>query len=696
MTENVGGAFERYCAGYVAAGSWEPVPQRLRMGAAPSDWRARAAEELDEEWIRFLADHGVTHLFTVYSKGFGPKTEEPVRQCGREMLRLAHKHGMAAVAYLSDTVIMETFSLEEPDVANWLQVNDRGGAVFYGGDQTHRRRGCFNNPKWRAYLTGMIRRAFNDGFDATQPDNDIWWPEPDSCRCEHCRSGFRAFVKARYPTPDASMDRFGLPTLEAVEPPLYGHWFRPSDLDAIRNPMIQEWIRFRCRSIADFRKHLGEFVRAECPGMSLLLPSSGVTTRNMAWLHGDDHDLTVGLLPLWTTEEPLPCVYDAERDALGSKVRSMRLARRCGAIMCHNAYIAHEGPAKPEAMLAEGLAFNQGALGGVAAFHWGSRHWPEYNDRYIAFLRENRTLLTHVEGVAEVAVLHSSATLAFDGLAARSRVIAMEQLLAQNNVIFEPILDRHLDDLGRYRILVLPGVTCMSDEEARRIADWVAAGGALLATDGASSKDAWRRPRPFPALAEVFGWAANRDGLAQSGEGIDFRMKDGPQKGHGFRRHGRGAAAYIPRIEFDWGQPDPDNRDYRAYPWNRWTLPANGAEILSTLHRLGYNQLSTTFPRWVVCELMRPRNAPGLALHAVNYRKGQPVGAAALSLRVPDDWQEVNVAALSPEWSGPRAADVTFSGTRADIIAPGFDTYCLFHVTPRNATGRDRKPDVSR
>ena len=670
-----------YFDGFVSAGCWEPTPQRIRMGAAPADWARKAEQELDESWIGFLAEHGVNNLITVYSKGFGPKTEEPIRQRGRILAELAHKHDMTACAYLSDTVMLETFALEEPDVVHWLQVNADGRPVHYGGDQTHRRRGCFNNPKWRDYMKGMIRRAFDDGYDATQPDNDIWWPEPDGCRCGVCREKFRAFVKERYSAPDAMMDRFGLPTLEAVEPPLYSPWFRPSDLDDIRNPMIQEWVWFRCQSIRDFRQALWDFVQSECPGMTLLLPSSGVTTRNMAWMHGEDHNGTVGMIPLWSTEEPLPCVFDPEADALGSKIRSMRLARRCGAVMCHNAYIAHEKHAKPEAMLAEGLAFNQGALGGVAAFHWASRHWPEYNDRYIGFLRKHRDLLTRVEGMAEVALLRNSTTLAFDGLHKRACAVLMEQVLIQHDVIFEPILDRHLEELDRYRILVLPGATCVSNEQAEKIARWVEAGGSLLATDAASSKDAFRRPRPWPALAEVFGWPADERAVSQSGEGIDFTLAESFRAGHVFRRFGKGLAAYLPRLEFDLGEPDADNRFFRAYHWNRWTLPKNTPEVLAVLRQLGYDQIYTTFPRWVVCELLRPRKVDGLVAHAVNYRKGCAAGPAQLDVRAPEGWGTASARAFSPEWPEGRELSVEGGQSRLRMETPEFDTYLLLHLT---------------
>lgn len=656
-----------YFDGMATAGSWESILQRLRMGSAPADWMEQSERELDEPWIEFLASRGVTALMCFYSKGFGPETEAPVRENGRRLAELGHKHGMKAIAYLSDTVMLETFSLEEPDVLNWLQVNQDGEPVHYGGDQTHRRRGCFNNPHWRAYMKRMIKLARDDGFDGSQPDNDIWWPEPDSCRCAVCRDKFRQFLKERFPTPEASIERLGLPSLDAVEPPLYSVWFRPWDQDAIRNPMIQEWIWFRSESIADFRRELWDYVRTECPGMELFLPSSGVTARNMAWLHGEDHNRTTGIMPNTCTEEPLPCVYDPEADALGSKIRSMRLARRCGSIMMHNAYLAHEGPAKAEAMLGEGLAFNQGALGGVTAFHWGHHDWPDATDRYLQFLGEHRDLLTHVGSMAEVAVWHSAATFAFDGLRQRMCAILMEQALIQHDVIFDIILDRHLDELDRYKLLILPGSTCMTDEQAKAIVGWVESGGSVLATDGASSKDAWRRERPRPALAELFGW--------------DGEAKGGRQFVQVFREFGKGRAAYIPNVEANLGDPQADNQFYKTYHWDRWRLPDNTAEILATVRALGYDQLATSFPRWVVCELTRLTRLPGIALHMLNYRKGVGVGSGSVSVRLPEGWAGAMVELFSPEWDGGRPLECAISDGRIQMLTPQFDSYCVAHIS---------------
>ena len=666
--------------GLASAGCWESIPHRLRMGEAPSDWKQKAEQEQDPAWFEFLAKHGITFIMTYYSKGFGPIAEAPVREQARRMAATARKFGMRTAAYLSDTVMLESCSLEEPRVTDWLQVNAAGQPIHYGGDQTHRRRGCFNNPLWRAYLKQMIALARDDGFDAVQPDNSIWWPEPEGCRCRVCREKFRAFLMRRFPDPESAFDRFGLNSVAAMEPPVYSIWFQPWDRDDLRNPLIQEWAMFRAESIADFRREALQFVQAQCPNMLLLMSSSGITARNMIWLHGEDHNQTCGLLPVMCTEEPLPCVYEPEAEALGCKVRSMRLARRCGAIMYHNAYSAHEPGAKPEAMLGEGLAFNQGALGSVAAFHWASHAWPEVTDRYVRFLHEHKPLLTRVNGMAETAVWHSSATFAFDGLPRRMAAILMEQTLIQHNVLFDIILDKHLAELGRYRLLILPGSTCMSDAQAQQIIEWVKEGGSLLATDQASSKDQWRRNRPWPALAEAFGWPTGDRMMSQSGEGEYFELQESFRGDATFQACGKGLAAYIPRLEADPGAPQPDNQFYKTFHWNRWKLPANTGDILATIERLGYNQLTTTFPCWVLCELVRLTQVPGLALHMLNYRKNAPVAPASIRLRLPEAWTSSSVKLYSPEWAGDRPAEVSLDNGFLNVSTPEFDSYCVAHI----------------
>ena len=72
-----------------------------------------------------------------------------------------------------------------------------------------------------------------------------------------------------------------------------------------------------------------------------------------------------------------------------------------------------------------------------------------------------------------------------------------------------PYLPIHIDDLERdaaqFRLLILPNLGVMSDEQVARVRRFVEGGGSLLATGQSSLGDAWGDPRADFALADLFG-----------------------------------------------------------------------------------------------------------------------------------------------------------------------------------------------
>lgn len=75
------------------------------------------------------------------------------------------------------------------------------------------------------------------------------------------------------------------------------------------------------------------------------------------------------------------------------------------------------------------------------------------------------------------------------------------------DIIFPPLgyEGQIRDDLERYRVLVLPEASYLSDHEVEMLRDWVAAGGLLLATGAIATHDQYGIPRESPALADVTG-----------------------------------------------------------------------------------------------------------------------------------------------------------------------------------------------
>jgi hypothetical protein len=61
------------------------------------------------------------------------------------------------------------------------------------------------------------------------------------------------------------------------------------------------------------------------------------------------------------------------------------------------------------------------------------------------------------------------------------------------------------DDLARYRVLVVPDASFLSDVEADMLREWVRKGGRLVATGPLGTHDQYGLPRESPALADVTG-----------------------------------------------------------------------------------------------------------------------------------------------------------------------------------------------
>lgn len=81
------------------------------------------------------------------------------------------------------------------------------------------------------------------------------------------------------------------------------------------------------------------------------------------------------------------------------------------------------------------------------------------------------------------------------------------QALLEARIPFDSVDTAFLDaaSLRRYKLLILPNVAVLSDEQCRQIRDFVAAGGAIVATHETSLYDEFGKKRTDFALADLFG-----------------------------------------------------------------------------------------------------------------------------------------------------------------------------------------------
>src|SRR5262249_47641126 len=109
-----------------------------------------------------------------------------------------------------------------------------------------------------------------------------------------------------------------------------------------------------------------------------------------------------------------------------------------------------------------------------------------------------------VDNIADVAVLHSFSSMAFNNDRPHQSFMLATQVLIQAKIPFDIIFDDNLRNLSKYLVLVLPNQECFSDQELNLIRNFVKQGGGLVATEHSSLLTEWRRRRNGFRLQDLF------------------------------------------------------------------------------------------------------------------------------------------------------------------------------------------------
>ncbi len=141
--------------------------------------------------------------------------------------------------------------------------------------------------------------------------------------------------------------------------------------------------------------------------------------------------------------------------------------------------------------------------------------WHYRNERY----------LRNEEPLARAAIVYSQQTAQhYGGTQARQRVedhtLGYYQALIEARIPFEMVHDRLLDPvhINQFRVLVLPNIAALSDQQCGQLRDFVERGGGIVATHETSLYDEMGVRRKDFGLADLFG--AAYDGA------VDARMQN--------------------------------------------------------------------------------------------------------------------------------------------------------------------------
>jgi hypothetical protein len=137
--------------------------------------------------------------------------------------------------------------------------------------------------------------------------------------------------------------------------------------------------------------------------------------------------------------------------------------------------------------------------------------WLQTVEELYAWHHRNERYLRNETPIARVGLVYSEQTRDFYGkdeaeAKVDDHVKGMYHALLEARVPFEMLHDAFLDadHVDRFKLLILPNVAALSDEQCRRLAEYVARGGSLLATFETSLYDETGAPRKEFGLGDVF------------------------------------------------------------------------------------------------------------------------------------------------------------------------------------------------
>ena len=646
-----------------AGGSHEPLIFMLRVGGEPAGARQSYEHAQSEDVIRRLKEQGVEVFHTHLYKGFGMAAEKSEMEDARRTAAIAHRLGLKVDSYIQwNTMAYETFFAEEPRAKDWVQRDAAGQPILltYGFEQSWRYRPCFANPNYLEYLKRIVRYSVAEvKTDFIHFDNFDLNPEPDSCHCQYCTLGFREYLKVKY-SAAVRGERFGFENVDYVNPPLWNASNPPQKMEVIRDPVIQEWVAFRCHVMSDSLRQMAEYARSMNPEVAIEVNPHGITGGNRAWEAGLDHAQFLHWTDGFWTEEPNePGMEDDGR--LITRIRSYKLARAFQNILL--AYVAGDKVA-----LAECLAFNQ-TLGFA-----GVDPLQDETLRFLRFYREHRDLYTATEDDATVALLRSYPSITYHNARAQLGAILVEQALIQSRIPFRLIFDEHLADLSRYKVLILPDSECLSDSQLAGIRSFVKNGGGLVAIGQAGLYDEWLRPRRTPGLSDLV--PSQKRGHAY-GEEARWRQLAGPTARS---EYGGGRAAYVPGVEFDG--PLPAMPPYFAINNRFWKKPANAEQIADAVRWAARDALPACIggPDYLVANLVAQPGNKRWLLHLVNYNARRVPVVSSVDVTLPLAKQPAGIRLLSPDASEARTLTAQSGVGGVHFKIPEIATYAVVVV----------------
>lgn len=645
----------------------EPIEFLLRRGDHSDDLTAHYQRMLEPDNIKQMAAAGVTYGRIFFYKGFGFDYEASHIEQAKKAAKLMHELGMKVSLYVGGTMFVETFYRETPTAINWEQRDQWNQPVTYG-QQTYRHYACPNEPAYRDYLRRVLKIGIEElNADEIAFDNIMLQSEPHSCHCSRCLAAFSTSLKRKYPTRDAALRRFGYPDTDWVQAPRWESEAQPQELSVLDDPVLQEWVRFRCETLANYSKDLYDSVKRLNSSVAVLFNIKGVYSFNRYWTNAVYHPLYANHIDMMAFDTG---GYDEHIDertgALVSQIRSYKVARRLNS-SCEDAFsndlraavhmaFGYQKPVCVPSPMGSG-AFN--------TFTPLLEFFREYNSRYY----------TDANNIADVAIVRDWASMAYSISDAYVPATLMEQVLIQYKVPFDLLFDEELDRLDKYKAVILADQECISDAQEELLLRYVRGGGTLLLTGRTGIYDQWRETRARRALLPA----------RTEGKGRILLLPDIVPAA--VARQGGG----------DFIDPEPGATAHRTTQMSpsQWVLPKNHNELYQVVASgiPGGVSVWTDAALTTVMEVLERSKTAETIVHFVNFTQ-EPQAPFNVQLNRNRFSAAESALLFSPEREDPQALGIATSKDAFIISVPEIRTYAML-VLKQGSTGQENQKGTS-
>jgi len=666
--------------GIVFVGNWEPLDFRIRSGGQgwgdlPVNIDALYQEEHSEQTVERLKAAGVNLVITHFYKT-GLKSDHDDIELTKRFVALCHQHGIRVAAYVGGTIFPELLIRDDPHARQWVSYDEYGVPVRYGRAY-YRYIPDFNHPDYVEHMKEVVRAAVQDAkIDMIHFDNMSQQAPPNTTCTPEVNRRFREFLQHKY-SPEQLKSRFGFSDISALSVPTWHETPMPAGMAPIDDPLIQEWIDFRCQDFGDYYGKLADYIRSLNPNVVVECNPHGIFGSNRAFANGIDHTRLVTHGSVFWSEEQNEAGI-SPTGILVSKIRSLKLARSLDQTL-----FVYTGPARAapgtrsyRLLMAESMAFNRNSLGDLGA-PLDVAQLPADLLHYVQYYHEQNAHYRRTQDVADVAILRAFPSMAYNSLEPHLQTTLMEQLLIQYKIPFRIIFDRDLADLSRYKAVILADQESLSDQQMDQIRAYVKHGGGVLATGDTSRFTEWRRRRLDYGLADLLG----------------IHVTDAAAPTSGRRSFGAGRVAYIRDVTP--AVPVPKWAAYGFFPIAEsgfgkayWALPKNSAELISALRYAAGGQFSVEFdaqaPLTTVMNYTENEDGTERVVHWVNYALGRSVAPAHVSIAIPAGREVEAIHLVSPD-HGPQDLKWSVHEGRVLFDIPGPEVYEAAAITFNHA-----------